>query len=67
MHPRLLRFNHTHRAEDQSVRFVAEENITLMMEDPGQDLMALAGQHFKRWDKTNGFFVSNIRDEYPDD
>ena len=38
-----------------------------MMEDPGQDLMALAGQHFKRWDKTNGFFVSNIRDEYPDD
>ena len=38
-----------------------------MMEDPGEDLMALAGQHFKRWDKINGVFVSNIQDEYPDD
>jgi len=30
-------------------------------------LMALAGRHFKRWDKHSRSFVSNIRDEYPDD
>ena len=30
-------------------------------------LMAIAGQHFKRWDGTTMKFVSNIRDEYPDD
>ena len=55
------------RAEDSSARYVAEENIVLVREDPGKDLMALAGQHFKRWDGTNGLFVSNIKDEYPDD
>ncbi len=55
------------RAEDKSVRYVAEENIALVQEDPGENLMALAGQHFKRWDRTNGVFVSNIKDEYPDD
>lgn len=54
-------------AEDKSVRYVAEENIALVHEDPGEDLMALAGQHFKRWDRTGGVFVSNIKDEYPDD
>ena len=57
----------TRRAEDQSVRYVAEENIALVREDPGEDLIALAGQHFKRWDRTKGLFVSNIKDEYPDD
>ena len=55
------------RAEDRSVRYVAEENIAIVREDPGENLMALAGQHFKRWDRTNGVFVSNIKDEYPDD
>lgn len=55
------------RAEDKSVRYVAEENIALVQEDPGEDLMALAGQHFKRWDSTNWVFVSNMRDEYLDD
>ena len=29
-------------------------------------LMALAGQHFKRWDEASAIFVSNIIDEYPD-
>ncbi|KAF6219304.1 hypothetical protein HO133_005129 [Letharia lupina] len=53
--------------EDKSVRYVAEENIALVQDDPGKDLMVLAGQHFKRWDRTNGIFVSNIKDEYPDD
>lgn len=29
--------------------------------------MALAGRHFKRWDRATSSFVSNIKDEYPDD
>ena len=49
------------------MRYVAEENIALVREDPGEDLMTLAGQHFKRWDRTDEVFVSNIKDEYPDD
>ena len=53
----------TPRAEDQSVRYVAAENVALVREEPGEDLTALAGQHFKRWDSTNGTFVSNIKDE----
>jgi F-box protein 21 len=30
-------------------------------------LMSLAGRFFKRWDQENRVFISNIRDEYPDD
>ena len=29
--------------------------------------MKLAGRHFKRWDGDAHIFVSNVRDEYPDD
>lgn len=29
--------------------------------------MDMAGQYFKRWDNTSNCFVSNIKDEYPDD
>lgn len=36
-------------------------------EQPAETLMALAGRYFKRWDAAEGKFVSNIRDEYPDD
>ncbi|KAL8683069.1 MAG: hypothetical protein Q9186_000979 [Xanthomendoza sp. 1 TL-2023] len=53
--------------EDKSVRYVAEENIDDGLVHVGVNLMSLAGQHFKRWDKTSKAFVSNIRDEYPDD
>ncbi|KAL8701453.1 MAG: hypothetical protein Q9224_000496 [Gallowayella concinna] len=57
-----------HRSvEDKSVRYVAEENIDDGLVHVGVNLMSLAGQHFKRWDKTSKAFVSNIRDEYPDD
>lgn len=50
------------------MRYVAEENIAItLLEDVGQDLMDLAGRYFKRWDRFSGKFVSNIRDEYPDD
>ena len=30
-------------------------------------LMSLAGRFFKRWDSEERAFISNIRDEYPDD
>lgn len=50
------------------MRYVAEENIAItQLEHVGQDLMDLAGRYFKRWDRSSGTFVSNIRDEYPDD
>ena len=55
------------RAEDKSVRYVAEENIERLYDKPCQSLMNLAGRWFKRWDRDMRVFVSNITDEYPDD
>lgn len=55
------------RADDKSQRYVAEENIEISYEMPGENLMALAGRYFKRWDNAMKVFVSNIKDEYPDD
>lgn len=54
---------------DKSVRYVAEENIKLVSEGlrPSEAMLKLAGRHFKRWDNENRIFVSNIKDEYPDD
>ncbi|KAL8998447.1 MAG: hypothetical protein Q9169_002484 [Polycauliona sp. 2 TL-2023] len=52
--------------EDKSVRYVAEENIDDSPADVGTNLMSLAGRHFKRWDDTSKMFISNIKDEYPD-
>ncbi|WPG97844.1 Hypothetical protein R9X50_00062500 [Acrodontium crateriforme] len=55
-------------ADDKSIRYVAEENIDSITDDvPSLGLMALAGRYFKRWDAAIGRFVSNIKDEYPDD
>ncbi|MCJ1390840.1 hypothetical protein MMC18_003701 [Xylographa bjoerkii] len=53
--------------EDNSVRYVAEENIEIVTPEIPHNLMPLAGKHFKRWDKQKRRFVSNIKDEYPDD
>ncbi|KAL8654701.1 MAG: hypothetical protein Q9210_001347 [Variospora velana] len=53
--------------EDKSVRYVAEENIVDTEMEVGVNLMRLAGRHFKRWDQTSKTFISNIKDEYPDD
>ncbi|CAO2656462.1 Nn.00g052650.m01.CDS01 [Neocucurbitaria sp. VM-36] len=54
---------------DKSVRYVAEENIQPV--DPGtrpsDAILRLAGRHFKRWDDAQHRFVSNVRDEFPDD
>ncbi|RMY59681.1 hypothetical protein D0865_01949 [Hortaea werneckii] len=54
-------------ADDKSLRYVAEENILPDHSRPGPTLMGIAGRYFKRWDQELGKFVSNLRDEYPDD
>lgn len=58
-------------ADDKSDRYVAQENIDVSHEIigdmPPQTLMEMAGRYFKRWDDEKRMFVSNIRDEYPDD
>ncbi len=53
--------------EDSSIRYVAEENIEIIAPEHPMCLMSLAGRFFKRWDIEKHVFVSNIRDEYPDD
>lgn len=53
--------------EDTSIRYVAEENIEIIELEQPFSLMSLAGRFFKRWDKERRSFVSNIRDEYPED
>ena len=55
------------RVEDKSVRYVAEENIDIIKPDMPWSLLKLAGRHFKRWDGESHSFISNIKDEYPDD
>ena len=59
--------DHGFRADDKSQRYVAEENIEVSLQKPGAHLIQLAGRYFKRWDDTNKVFVSNIKEEYPDD
>jgi F-box protein 21 len=46
---------------------VAEENIVVLENEPPETLLKFAGRYFKRWDGEEKRFVSNIRDEYPDD
>ncbi|KAK0106484.1 hypothetical protein ONS96_004111 [Cadophora gregata f. sp. sojae] len=53
--------------EDTSIRYVAEENIEIIKPELPISLMSLAGRYFKRWDKEKRVFISNVRDEYPDD
>ncbi|EAW14650.1 F-box domain protein [Aspergillus clavatus NRRL 1] len=57
-------------AEDKTVRYVAEENVQILtphLSDLPTALVETAGKQFSRWDDTRRRFVSNIRDEYPDD
>lgn len=56
--------------EDKSVRYVAEENIEICELEASEvpdAFFSFAGKFFKRWDIETRRFVSNIRDEYPDD
>ncbi|OQD88986.1 hypothetical protein PENANT_c003G11260 [Penicillium antarcticum] len=56
--------------EDRSVRYVAEENIEPIkpsLAELPRGLTAIAGKHFKRWDEMRKVFISNVKDEYPDD
>ena len=66
--------------EDETTRYVAEENVRLLERDQweamGVEDGALKiwqrfpieiGKHFKRWDGAEGRFVSNISGQYPDD
>ena len=57
----------TSSVEDTSIRYVAEENVEIIEPEIPISLMSLAGRFFKRWDKQRRVFVSNIRDEYPED
>jgi F-box protein 21 len=54
------------RFDDTSIRYVAEEYMEIITDVP-KSLMSLAGRYFKRWDEETHVFVSNIRDEFPDD
>lgn len=56
-----------YRVEDTSIRYVAEENMEIIERKLPISLMNLAGRFFKRWDNESNMFVSNIRDEYPED
>jgi F-box protein 21 len=56
----------TSSVEDTSIRYVAEENVEIIEPEEPISLMSLAGRYFKRWDRENCIFVSNIRDEYPE-
>lgn len=56
------------RVQDQSARYVAEENIDIVTpKNLPTEMLRMAGKYFKRFDADKGLFVSNIRDEYPDD
>lgn len=52
------------------MRYVAEENIQIIRPSRSElssHLLSIAGKHFKRWSEEERKFVSNVRDEYPDD
>jgi hypothetical protein len=55
--------------DDKSIRYVAEENIDPQPGDEvvPEDFPMEIGMWFKRWDDIQKVFVSNIKDEYPDD
>jgi F-box protein 21 len=54
-------------ADDKSNRYVAQDNIVATDDEPTDALMKLAGRFFLRYDKVTKRFVSNMREEYPDD
>jgi F-box protein 21 len=57
------------RSCDKTTRYVAQQNILPITHDdePSAALLSIAGRYFKRWDEERCIFVSNVKDEYPDD
>ena len=55
------------RGADRSNRYVAQDNIVPTTAYPEDSLMELAGRFFLRYDETEMKFISNIKEEYPDD
>ncbi|KAI9809639.1 MAG: hypothetical protein M1825_000071 [Sarcosagium campestre] len=54
--------------EDTTVRYVAQSSIEIVdIQEPSRIMMELAGKYFKRWDRDSRSFVSNMKDEYPED
>ncbi|KAI9798560.1 MAG: hypothetical protein M1833_004697 [Piccolia ochrophora] len=54
--------------QDKSVRYVAEENIHILKPEGAPPmLLPLAGKYFRRWDQKSAAFISNVKEEYPDD
>lgn len=56
-------------SSDRTTRYVAQENILPITHDsePSEALLSVAGRYFKRWDEQNCIFISNVKDEYPED
>jgi F-box protein 21 len=57
--------------EDESTRYVAQENVVLLSADEITEQHVNAfpieiGKWFKRYDPDTGTFVSNVKDEYPE-
>jgi F-box protein 21 len=59
------------RENDHKWQFVAERNLNLAEEEAGVkfqlSMFPDAGKYFKRYDLETRTFVSNIKDQYPDD
>jgi hypothetical protein len=62
------------RVEDESTRYVAEENVMLLSKEELDGMGEVhelfpieIGMWFLRYDKVAGRFVSNVKEEYPDD
>lgn len=58
--------------EDESTRYVAEENVVLLKPEEITSEMVDTfpieiGKWFKRFDTEEGIFISNVTDEYPED
>lgn len=59
--------------EDRSSRYVAQENIIPLRGDEftKEEIEGMfsveIGKWFRRYDSETGMFVSNVKDEYPED
>jgi len=59
--------------DDRSTRYVAQENIVPLgpdefsAEEAARTFSVEIGKWFRRFDASTATFVSNVRDEYPED